>query len=55
VKRGSEDPRKHTRLYRRGAVYYHRAVSPEDIADTYPKAEEIFSLKTKDHSEAFEP
>lgn len=42
----------HTRLYRRGAVYYHRAAIPKDIADTYPKAEETFSLKTKDHAEA---
>jgi len=42
----------HTRLYRRGAVYYHRAVIPKDIADTYPKAEETFSLKTKDYTEA---
>ena len=42
----------HTRLYRRGAVYYHRAAIPKDIADTYPKTEETFSLKTKDHAEA---
>uniref|UniRef100_UPI003B5253B0 DUF6538 domain-containing protein n=1 Tax=Roseovarius indicus TaxID=540747 RepID=UPI003B5253B0 len=42
----------HTRLYRRGATYYHRAAIPKDIADTYPKAEETFSLKTKDRAEA---
>jgi len=42
----------HPRLYRRGAVYYHRAAIPVDIADTYPKTEETFSLKTKDHREA---
>jgi len=42
----------HTRLYRRGAVYYHRAAIPKAIAETYPKAEETFSLKTKDHAEA---
>ena len=42
----------HTRLYRRGAVYYHRAAIPKDIAATYPKAEETFSLKTRDYTEA---
>lgn len=42
----------HPRLYRRGAVYYHRAAVPVDIKDTYPKAEETFSLKTKDYAEA---
>ncbi len=42
----------HTRLYRRGAVYYHRAVVPKDIADSYGKVEETFSLKTKDLNEA---
>jgi hypothetical protein len=42
----------HTRLYRRGATYYHRAVVPKDILDTYGKREETFSLKTKDRSEA---
>ena len=42
----------HTRLYRRGATYYHRAAIPVDIADTYPKSEETFSLRTKDYSEA---
>ncbi|UWQ99038.1 site-specific integrase [Rhodobacteraceae bacterium S2214] len=44
----------HTRLYRRGAVYYHRAAIPNDIKETYPKAEEVFSLKTKDHAEALQ-
>ncbi|MGR3760647.1 DUF6538 domain-containing protein [Roseobacteraceae bacterium NS-SX3] len=43
---------KHPRLMRRGATYYHRAAIPKDIADTYPKREETFSLKTKDHREA---
>lgn len=42
----------HTRLYRRGAVYYHRAAIPVDIKGTYPKSEETFSLKTKDYKEA---
>lgn len=42
----------HPRLYRRGATYYHRAAVPKDIADSYPKREETFSLKTKDHAEA---
>ena len=42
----------HPRLYRRGAVYYHRAIVPKDIADTYSKVEETFSLKTKEHAEA---
>jgi len=42
----------HTRLYRRGAVYYHRAVVPADIVETYGKREELISLKTKDHAEA---
>jgi hypothetical protein len=42
----------HPRLYRRKATYYHRSAIPKDIADTYPKSEETFSLKTKDHGEA---
>ncbi|ARE41528.1 Integrase [Rhodovulum sp. P5] len=42
----------HTRLYRRGAVYYHRATVPNDIRDTYGKREETFSLRTRDHPEA---
>ncbi|MGR3512954.1 MAG: DUF6538 domain-containing protein [Paracoccaceae bacterium] len=42
----------HTRLYRRGAVYYHRAAVPQDIVATYGKREETFSLKTRDHAEA---
>ncbi len=42
----------HTRLYRRGATYYHRAAVPVDIIATYPKTEETFSLKTKDSAEA---
>ena len=42
----------HTRLFRRGAVYYHRAAIPQDIKDTYPKTEEVFSLRTKDYAEA---
>lgn len=42
----------HPRLYRRGAVYWHRAAVPVDIKDTYPKAEDTFSLRTKDHREA---
>lgn len=42
----------HTRLYRRNATYYHRASVPKDIADTYGKVEETFSLGTKDKTEA---
>ena len=42
----------HTRLARRGAVYYHRAAIPQDIKDSYPKAEETFSHKTKDRAVA---
>lgn len=42
----------HTRLYRRGAVYYHRAAIPKDISGSYSKSEETFSLRTKDHNEA---
>ncbi|WP_208738265.1 DUF6538 domain-containing protein [Oceanidesulfovibrio marinus] len=42
----------HPRLFRRGAVYYHRAAIPVDIKDTYPKTEETFSLKTKDYQDA---
>ncbi|WP_166636173.1 DUF6538 domain-containing protein [Aliiroseovarius marinus] len=42
----------HPRLYRRNATYYHRAAIPRDIAATYPKSEETFSLKTKDYQEA---
>ena len=42
----------HTRLYRRGAVYYHRAAVPQDIVTSYGKREETFSLKTRDHAEA---
>jgi hypothetical protein len=43
---------KHPRLLRRGATYYHRAAVPTDIAETYGKREETFSLKTTDHREA---
>lgn len=42
----------HPRLYRRGATFYHRAAIPTDIKGTYPKAEETFSLRTKDYREA---
>jgi integrase len=42
----------HPRLYRRGAIYYHRAAIPKDIAATYPKKEETFSLRTTDRLEA---
>lgn len=42
----------HTRLYRRGAVYWHRASVPVDIKGSYPKTEETFSLRTTDHREA---
>lgn len=36
----------------RKGVYYNRAAVPLDIRDTYPKTEEVFSLKTKDPREA---
>lgn len=42
----------HTRLARRGAVYYFRAAVPVDIKSTYGKTEETFSLKTRDYKEA---
>ncbi|MEJ6712593.1 MAG: hypothetical protein QNL16_01350 [Rhodobacterales bacterium] len=42
----------HPRLYKRGNIYYHRAAIPRDIADTYGKAEETRSLRTKDHADA---
>jgi integrase len=42
----------HPRLYRRGAVYWHRAAVPVDIQASYPKTEETFSLRTKDRMEA---
>ncbi|QNI03073.1 site-specific integrase [Halomonas sp. SH5A2] len=42
----------HPRLYRRGARYYHRAAIPQDIQDSYPKAEETFSLNTANYHEA---
>ncbi|MBJ6988861.1 site-specific integrase [Devosia sp. MC521] len=42
----------HPRLMLRKGVYYHRASVPLDIRDTYPKTEEVFSLKTKDPREA---
>jgi integrase len=44
----------HTRLYRRGATYYHRAVVPKDIINSYEKREETFSLRTKDRGEALQ-
>ncbi len=42
----------HPRLYRRGSTYYHRAAVPKDIADSYGKVEETFSLRTKNRAEA---
>lgn len=42
----------HPRLYRRGSTYYHRAAVPKDIADSYGKIEETFSLRTKNRAEA---
>ncbi|MDH4439167.1 MAG: tyrosine-type recombinase/integrase [Rhizobium sp.] len=46
------DMPKHTRLMKRGNVFYHRASIPEDIRATYGKTEETFSLKTRDPREA---
>ncbi|WP_406676052.1 DUF6538 domain-containing protein [Roseicyclus sediminis] len=42
----------HTRLYRRGAVYCHRAAVPLDIIDTCGQREETCSLRTRDHADA---
>ena len=42
----------HPRLHLRGNVYYHRATVPDDIAATYPKTEETFSLRTSNFHEA---
>jgi len=42
----------HTNLVRRGAVYYHRCKVPADIAATYGKGEETFSLRTTELAEA---
>ncbi len=42
----------HTNLYRRNATYYFRARVPKDIASHYGKAEEKFSLGTKEYHEA---
>lgn len=50
--RGLENMVGRTCLSRRGAVYYRRSAIPKDIAVTYPKAEETFSLKTRDYAEA---
>src|SRR5215467_6160822 len=43
---------KHTRLLRRGAVYYFRVKIPVDLIDHYGKREIIESLRTKDAKEA---
>lgn len=40
------------RLKRNGNVYWFRCAIPRDIADTYPKTEEKFSLKTSDYQRA---
>jgi hypothetical protein len=44
----------HTRLYRCGATYYHRAVVPKEIINSYEKRDETFSLRTKDIAEALQ-
>lgn len=41
-----------TRIFRCGAIYYHRAAVPKDIVNSYGKREETFSLNTSDHAEA---
>ena len=43
---------KHTRLKRRGAVYYFRCKIPADLVDHYKKREILESLRTKDPKEA---
>ncbi|MDW9527395.1 integrase [Sinorhizobium meliloti] len=40
------------RLKRNGNVYWFRCAIPRDIAATYPKTEEKFSLKTSEYQEA---
>ncbi len=42
----------HSRLYRHGDVYYLRAAVTADVAATYPKTEEKFSLMTKNRAYA---
>jgi len=39
---------KHTRLKRRGAVYYFRVKIPADLVEHYGKREILESLGTKD-------
>lgn len=46
------DMPKHPRLAKRGSTFWHRAAIPADIRASYPKAEETFSLRTKDPREA---
>ncbi len=43
---------RHPRLMMRGNTYWHRTAIPSDIKKTYPKAEETFSLRTKNVYEA---
>ena len=43
---------KHTRLMRRGAVYYFRCKIPADLVDHYGKKEILESLRTRDATEA---
>lgn len=50
-----EDVARHTRLTRRGTVYWFRAKVPTDLRDQYGRKREItFSLRTKDPREALE-
>jgi hypothetical protein len=46
------EPMKHTRLKRRGAVYYFRCKIPADLVEHYSKREILESLHTKDPKEA---
>jgi integrase len=43
---------RHPRLVKRGDVFYYRASIPADIRATYPKREEVRSLRTRDPVEA---
>jgi integrase len=53
--RDVDDVCKHTRLTRRGAVYWFRAKVPVDLRDHYaPKREITYSLRTKDPATALE-
>ena len=49
----SEAP-KHTRLFKRGGVYWFRATVPKDLAERFCRREIRYSLQTKDPAVALE-